>query len=315
MTATSTLSEAIDILDEGLWLYRQHWLSFLQATVSLVIPGVFLLVKGNEILVDWLGVGWTSWTPFLLTLLIFPWVLYMITVLSRMAAQATTLKSVRIPAALKIRPTRIVATVWLAAVYLLGGCLAVGTVGSVLLCTIFGLLAQFLVIPSILGASLEPWIVLFSTLVTFALLLLTGSIMFGVIYVIQGQALDRPRRRIAQATTSNLLFWRLDRNLLCFALGSGLFAAMVGAFFGSIGAGILLADQWRPILFQGALPGTRSFSSVLLLLVGILSFVVFLPPLPIWMMLLYQRALMEREGRDIERRISEWTGLTSQHEG
>ena len=99
---------ALALLDDGLRLYRRHFLSFLMVAAVVMVPfqllGLFLTgFVRTQLGEDWAGLG-----ALLISLVQYPIVLYACLALSRAAARALDDMPVRLGQVLRIGPVRAV---------------------------------------------------------------------------------------------------------------------------------------------------------------------------------------------------------------
>ncbi len=302
MNRMRALPWVIDILDDGLRLYRRYWSSFALATAALIVPISLLNFLVNALVITQLGRGWGLVGSLLVALLGIPLSSYVIAVLSRMAAQAVSGRAPSVRTALHMSPIRVLGMSCYAVVFTMVTGLCVGVAGVILLCGTLALTFR-LIRQAFFGLSLSPFFALAGGLVLFAYILLFSAVAMSTIYAVQAFALETESFGASITRLNDFLFYRLRRNLLCFIIGGAIFTTVITAYTGTISFGIAqLAQAFfrQPLFFQGIA------GQAILTATGALSAVLLLPPMPIWMALLYLRIKVEREGSALEQRITTW---------
>ncbi|MBA3944266.1 MAG: hypothetical protein H0X37_06835 [Herpetosiphonaceae bacterium] len=308
MKRTRALPWVIDILDDGLRLYRRYWSSFALATAALIVPISLLSFLVNALVINQLGSGWGFVGSLVVALLGIPFSSYMVAVLSRMAAQAASGRTPSLRSALRMSLIRVLGMSCYAVVFTLVASLCFGVGGVILLCGTLAITFR-LVRQSFFGLSLSPFFALAGGLALFAYVLLFSAVAMSTIYAVQAFAIDTAGFGDSITRLNDFLFYRTRRNLLCFIIGGAIFATMLTAYTGTISFGVAqLAQSFfgQPLFFQGIT------GQAILTVTGAISAVILMPPMPIWMALLYLRIKVEREGAALEQRITAWT-TTSPH--
>ncbi len=305
MRSSRSLPWALALLDDGLRLYRRHLSGFLLVGSVLLIPMALLGILFAALVRTQLGEGWGVVGTLILGLIQYPLLLYTCLALSRTAANALAGRPLALGSALRLRP---------------GRALGMGCYGFIL-AIVSGLSSSILVISvacpllyamlfgagflgsiggtGMLGAAGSVFGVIFS-LIFLSTLLLTSASFASMAYAVQAFALeDRPIRSTISRSL-DLLFFRLGRNLLVFIGAGAIIGTLLMAYLGTIlvgGAGLLrlLDVQLSPI-------ATQALSSA----VATATWVLLLPPLPIWMAMLHRSLANERDGVDIVAAAEQW---------
>ncbi len=305
---TAAFQPLLDILDEGMLLYRRGFVSFVLIAALWVVPiavGVGLSVVVAR---SW-GTEWTILLILGWLLLAIPLGIYLIGGLSRATTIVQQERSVRIREALAIPP-------WCAAgmgcygsiLYLVANMLA-SSVSSFCFCAFYffamALFAGLVAVVSDVGSfgmALVGFIGILFVLVFVLLygvsMVLGGAAYSTLVYGLQPFVHEKLTFGDAVQRSIDLITHRLGRNLLAFMLSSAIFGAVTISVTVAIGV-LLPLPLWFTLgaesrVFQGV-----SASAWLL------GLIVALPPMPIWMTLLYQRNLHAWWGMDLIERIEQ----------
>ena len=300
------LQPILSLLDEGLSLYRRNFVGFVLITASWFVPVAIAagLVTAAASRLD------TIW-PILLTavslLLLFPLLIYLVGGLSRAAAAAAEGRPVRFREAMAIHPFRalgmgcftiiyaiitqmasaFLSIACICPLYLVGGTLigiaaaatsGAGTTAALGLMAIGIFLAGFYGTMTLVGATgsslfygLQPWV--------------QESRPFG-------QSIER---------SLEILLYRFWHNLLVWCVAALLVAAVGLTVTATIG--LIL-----PLPLGYALGSQSPITQAVAVGAWLIGFVVVLPPLPIWMALLYRRNQAAREGSELQAKLAGWQG-------
>lgn len=304
MRRTRALPLVLDVLDDGLEIYRRNFGSFVLIAALILIP---LWLGGNALL------GMRSHSRLVNTLLIATTILlavglivYLIGSLSRAASTALTHNRVEIRAALTIQPSRLARSMWYAALRT-ARALLYYTVGGLSWAILIGI-ALFLVgsftTLSIqwwgLGSSVSSVIGSFLSLLGayFLLVLVLGMPLTNMIYALQPWFLEkRPAREIRQRLAE---LWNTDFDEDGMYFAAVLAVSTIGIILG-LSLGVIAWLLPPPIAqFEATASDIFRIAGTLVVVV------VVVPPLPIWMALLYRHAAALRDGNEFAQEIAAW---------
>jgi hypothetical protein len=141
-------------------------------------------------------------------------------------------------------------------------------------------------------------VILFLLVILFygASLVMSGATYSVLVYGLQPFALERNSPSETIQRSIDLMTYRFGTNLLAFVLTSAILGALTVAV--TIAIGVLLPLPLFMALGEESLVAQGVSASAWLL-----GFIVVLPPMPIWMVLLYQRNVVARYGTDLAKRI------------
>lgn len=306
----SSFQLAIDILDEGLRLYRKGFVGFIQITAIWVVPviigsgisiGAVEFLAPDTALLLAFGFGWL--------LLFIPLLFYLVGGLSHAALMVQQGQRINVRKALTISPLRITAMGCYGTVFFLFANLVSWGVSVVCVCPA-GLFFTVMMGSLVSLGSGETGAI--STTISFLLLFLlifilllsyvfslavSGATYSSLVYALQPFIQEKLSLRQSIERSINLTFYRLGQNLLAFVLASFLFLAT--ALSVSVTVGVLL-----PLPLFWALGSESLFAQGGSIVAWFLGLIVVVPPMPIWMMLLYQRNLAAYHGNDLADRIA-----------
>jgi hypothetical protein len=240
-----------------------------------------------------------------LALIQYPILMYACLALSRAAGDALAGRPIKLGAVLRLRPIRAVGMgcygILLAIVSgLFSSVLVISVACPLIYAMLFG--AGFLGSlggSSILGAAGSLFGVVVG-LIALSTLLLTSATFATLAYAVQAFALEDRPVGSAISRSIDLLLFRFGRNLLMFVGAGAIIGTLLIAYAGTIlagGAGILrlLDIEPSPIVAQ-------ALSSV----VTTATWVLLLPPLPIWMAMLHRALAEERDGTELLAAVEQW---------
>jgi hypothetical protein len=296
----------IALLDEGIALYRRNFFGFMLVTAACLVPvaiGVGLLYA---------AAAWRNNSTAVLIvtiislLLVIPLTSYMIGGLSRAATAAIDGRPVRFREALAIAPLRAVGMGCFTFVYAFIAQIAANLLGLLCLCplffvgsALFGGLGALLDRSSSLGVLVVVLSVIAIAGMYALFLVLGGAAYSSLIYALQPWVQESRPFGEALQRSLELVTYRFWRNLLAWALTALLIAAAGLTITTAIGS--LL-----PLPLAYALGSESRLAQAISLSAWVLGFVVILPPLPIWMALLYRRNAAARDGADLHDAIQRW---------
>jgi hypothetical protein len=301
---TQWLQPQLSLLDDGLALYRRHFVRFVLIAAAWFVPiaiATGLLIAGASWLQEWqvallvLGAALVS----------MPLVVYLVGGLSRAAIAAAEGNVVRVREALAIPPRRAVSMGCFTVIYSLIMQVVSSALSFLCICPlwVFGV-ASVGVLGSAAGegavgsAALLLLSLIFGGVYLFAFVV-GGASYSSLIYAIQpwiqeplpfGKALERSFQLIGYRFWNNLAVWCVTAALV--TAGGLVVAAAVGVFVP------------LPILF--VLGAESSLAQAVAAVAWMIGLVLVIPPLPIWMALQYRRNLLARNGDDFEVRVQKW---------
>ena len=305
MRRSPALPWALALLDDGLRLYRRHLPGFLLVTSAVMAPMVMVNLLLTALVRTQLGPDWLALGTMLALLLQYPATLYAWAVISRAAAAALDGEPIRVTHALRLSPLRAAGM----GCYNLLFTLLSGTLGSIMIVSI----ACPILYSSIFGAGLLSAVGgtgtfgaaggLFTVLLMLIILwvvVVSGATLSSVVYSVQAFALERRPFGATITRSVDLLTFRLGGCLLVF-LGAG--AIITTLMFAYTGA-LIVGGQSLLQFLDVELSDTAR--DVLTVTTSTASFVLVLPPLPIWMAMLHRSLAAERDGADLLPAIERW---------
>lgn len=292
------------LLDQGLWLYRRNFAAFVLIGASWLVP---LAIAAGLVLASfaWLDELWALLLALGFALLAVPLALYLVAGLSRAAAAAADGQAVRIRAALAIPPRRLAGAGCFGIVYAFVAQIVASVLTTVLICPVYllgvGAVSGALALTddSALSAGLLV-IVGVAVLCVYGLgLVIGGATYSSLIYALQPWVQESLPFGETLQLSLDLVGYRFARNFAGWFL-SALIAGAVGVTV-TLTVALLLP---LPLLYAlGAESPVAQAVSASAWLIGL---VLLLPPLPIWMTLLYRRNLEQRRGSDLAARVEAW---------
>jgi hypothetical protein len=302
---TDTLQSTLALLDEGLSLYRRNFVAFVliaaswfvpvACAVGLVIAADTRLDSGVVLLLVLLGV-----------LLLFPLLIYLVGGLSRAAVTAAAGRRVRFREALAIHPARAAGMGCFSIIYYIIAQVVSSTLSLICICPLY--FFGFLVIGGLSDVTSS------SGTITTLIMAIVGVIFVGVyifvlivggatysslIYGIQPWVQEARPFGESMQRSFELIGHRFGRNLVVWGLAA-LLVASVGLTV-TLAIGLLL-----PLPLTYALGTESSIAQAVSASAWLIGFIFVLPPLPIWMALLYQRNRAERDGAELDARVQAW---------
>ncbi len=302
-----TLEPILDLLDEGLRLYRRSFAPLL-LLASLVALPFGATVAAFFLAADWLVEGFGALLLGAVLIAGLPLSLYVMGALSRAALMTAEGRPVNLRRALAIGPLRALGMGCYGLIFSLVASIAVSTVSTVCLCIAYlgaaAVIGGAIAISSSAGAAGGAAVIFFvivGVIVILAIygasLVLNGAIYGSVIYVLQPLIHEGGRLGQGIRRSLDLLQFRFGQNLLMFLCASLVFSAAAFAATVAIGALIPL-----PTLF---LLGTESnIARAITAAAWITGLSAAIPLLPIWMALLYKRRAAAREGEELAAAIA-----------
>jgi hypothetical protein len=300
-----TLQPILALLDEGLSLYRRNFAGFVLITASWFVP-VAICAGLIAVAASWLGDLW----PVLLTfaaLLLFPVLIYLIGGLSRAAVAAAEGRAVRFREAMAIPPLRAAGMGCFTIVYTILAQFATSLLSIVCICPLYlvGLLFFGLTMSASNGVGAAAGgIILVATFLfgVFGSLMISGASGGVLFYGLQPWVQEARPFGESLGRSLELIAYRIGRNLVVWCMAALLIAAAGTTVTATIGTLLPL-----PLLY--ALGEDSPVAQAISLSAWLIGFMVILPPLPIWMALLYQRNRAAQEGADLRAKVQEWQGI------
>lgn len=301
---TSRLQPILSLLDEGLALYRRHFARFVLLAACWIVP--VAVVAGMLVA----GAAWLDDIQTMLLLLgaalaSMPLVIYLVGGLSRAAVAAADGREVHVREALAIPPLRAASMGCFTLVY----SIIMQTVSSVLslvcMCPLwlfsfafFGALGSAGGEGALGAVALLVFGLGFGTVYLLALLV-GGASYSSLIYALQPWVQESLPFGRAIERSFQLIGYRFWRNLAAWGLSAMLLAA--AGITVTLAVGVLVP---LPLLFVlGPESPVAQAVSATAWLAGL---VLVIPPLPIWMALLYRANVHSRTGGDLEARVQAW---------
>ncbi|MCS6882617.1 MAG: hypothetical protein RMK84_14855 [Oscillochloridaceae bacterium] len=301
------LEPILDLLDEGLHLYRRAFLRILILASLAGLPSGALFAA-LVIASDWLSTPPGVALLLLVALLGLPLALYVVGAVSRAAVMAAGGEAVTLRRALALGPLRVLGMGCYGTVFLLVAASVVSVISSVCVCVVyvFGIagVAVFASAGAIGGTAGEVASVagIIALIVGFILmyaatLALNGAAYSSVIFALQPFVHEPLPMGQAVKRSLDLTFYRLGQNILAFLCASIVFGAI--ALAATLAIGVLAP---LPILFLLGVESLAARAITAAVWIGAVN--VALPLLPIWMALLYRRRLAVWQGADLRARLA-----------
>jgi hypothetical protein len=299
------LQPILALLDEGIALYRRNFSGFTLITATWLVP-VAIIAGLLIVAASWLDESLGILLVLAGAVLLFPLTIYLIGGLSRGAVAAIEGRPLRFREALAISPLRAAGMGCFTLVYLFIAQIASNMLSLLCLCPLFfaGAAIAGAVGPLLSGTEevgiLAGVFILVALVGVYGLLLVgSGAVYSSLIYTLQPWIQEpRPFGEALQQSL-NILGYRFWRNLLVWGVTALLVAAVGITVTATIG--VLL-----PLPLTYALGSDSTAVQAVSVGAWMLGFVVVLPPLPIWMALLYRRNRAAREGSELNTAVQAW---------
>jgi hypothetical protein len=310
----SAIQPTLDLLDEGLRLYRREFPRFALIIALGAVPAIILallIIRRPAALAS----GGGLLAILLVALISMPLGMYLMGAISRAAAAAMRGEPIALRAALAIGPLRLLGMGCYGGIFLIVANMAVSLLTMVCFCPLYLVMGAALggvagvaggrgptsgALLGILGAIMVvAFVVLYGVS-----LVLSGATYSSLIFSLQPFVQGKLRMGEALQYSLDMTFYRFGANLLAYLCASLIFGAL--AFGSTLAIGALVP---LPLLFLlgSESPAAQAISATALLA----GLTLALPPLPIWMALLYTRRMAEREGDDLAQRIAAFAGSES----
>ena len=306
MNQTRALPQVLQVLDDGLRLYRRNLPGFLLVSTAVLVVIALLVLLCTTIVRTQLGtgVGWTLMLIFLLLLVLYPLTLYTFAALSRAADAALNDRPITLAAALRIGPARGCGMIIFNLLFGFIASVFAGIMSVVVSCPMFyfSLLGGALLstVSNIVGASAGVFIGVISQISTLWSLISFGGWLASIVYALQAFALEQRPWGSAAGRSVDLLTARFGRSLLMFMGAGAIFGTLSLSFIGTLIATLLLIQDRLNL----TIPPFASDAVTIALVVGTL--VVLLPPLSIWMAMFHRQVALEQDGDELARRVAAW---------
>jgi hypothetical protein len=299
------LQPILALLDEGIALYRRNFGGFALITATWLVP-VAIAAGLLIVAASWLDEGLGILLSLAGIVLLFPLTIYLIGGLSRGAAAAIEGRPLRFREAMAIPPLRAAGMGCFTLIYLFVAQIASNLLSLICICPLFfggaaiaGAVGPLLSDTEALGVVAGVFIILAVFGVYALLLVASGAVYSSLIYGLQPWVQEpRPFGEALQQSL-NMLGYRFWRNLLVWGLTALLVAAVGVTVTATIG--VIL-----PLPLTYALGSDSTAAQAVSVGAWMLGFVVVLPPLPIWMVLLYRRNRAAREGSELDTAVQGW---------
>jgi hypothetical protein len=313
---TEALQPILALLDEGLRLYRRNFAGFVLLTASWFVP--VAIVAGTSVAAEsWVDARYSGLADVLLfgggLVVFFPLLIYLIGGLSRAAATAAEGRPVRFRESLAIHPLRATGMGCFTIVYAFVAQIVSSLISMACICPLY--LVGFMGLAFVGAAANESSIGAVAVLAIgiflvgfYASLMIIGATGSGLFYCLQPWVQEARPFGASLQRSLELIAFRFGRNLVVWCLAALLIAAAGLTVMATIG--ILLPLPLLYALGEDA-PATRAAT----LGAWLIGLMLVLPPLPIWMALLYRRNSAAHDGEDLASKVREWekTGVRSQN--
>jgi hypothetical protein len=300
---SDTLQPILALLDEGLSLYRRNFVGFVLITASWFVP-VAIAAGLIAVAASWLDSAWPALLTIGALVLLFPLLIYLIGGLSRAAVAAAEGRPVGFRAALAIHPLRAAGMGCFTLIYTLVAQFATTALSIICVCPLY--LAGFLAFGLTVGATggaggASAGIILVLTFLAglFGSLMISGASGSGLFYGLQPWVQEARPFGESLGRSLELIGFRIGYNLLVWCLAALLVAAAGLTVTATIGTLLPL-----PLIY--VLGQESPIAQAISVGAWLLGLMVIMPPLPIWMALLYRRNRAARDGGDLAAQIAAW---------
>ena len=298
------IQPTLALLDEGLSLYRRNFVGFLLIAASWFVP---VAVAAGLVVVaaSWLDQPWPILLMLGALLALLPLLIYLVGGLSRGAAAAAAGRPVRFREAMAIPPLRAAGMGCFTIVYAIVAQVVSSALSALCICPLYlvGFMAVGVLGVATDGAGSGGVALLFLGVVLigfYASLMFAGATGGGLFYALQPWVHEARPFGATLARSMELIGYRFGRNLLVWLLAALLVAAGGMAVMATIG--MLL-----PLPLAFALGEENPVVQAIAAVAWLLGLVVVVPPLPVWMALLYARNRVAYEGADLAAQVQAWS--------
>jgi hypothetical protein len=307
MNRTRALPTVLEILDDGLRLYRRNLSGFIMvATAALVILALSALAWSAFVRTQ-LGITteWVLLQIFGLLVMGYPLILYTFAALSRATATALDGNPITLPSALRLNPGRGCGMIFFNMLFGFIATICAGVIAIAISCPMLYLsvLGGTLVTALYDAASSSAGLALVAVISQLSVLwwlISFGGWLVSVVYALQTFVLERHGWGVSAGRSVDLLTARFGRSLLMFISAGTIFGTLSLSYLGSLF--VLLGIVQERLGFElSPLVG-----DVLLIIITVASLVVLLPPLSIWMAMFHRTMAHEQDGEELTRRVVAW---------
>ena len=303
--SSRSIQPILSLLDEGLLIYRRHFFRFVLIAALWIVPTAIV----GGLIIN--AMAWTSDTNIMLialaaVVLLLPLMLYTLGSLSRAAHAAISGQAVLIGHALRIPFRQLLGMSAFVIVYGVFMYIITSSLFIILLCPIyiFGLFGVGFLSVLDAGSSMATGILfgLFFAIIYLFSIAVSGAGYSSIIYVIQPWVAQRTTFGKAIQQSLEISTHGLLRNISVWMASALMLAALVLIVSASIGV-LTTLPLMSALGTESRLAQAGSLAALLL------GMAVVLPPLPIWMALLYRRNLAIRSGAKLDAAIQEWAAI------
>jgi hypothetical protein len=300
---TEYAQSILALLDQGIVLYRRNFAGFVLIAASWFVPVAIAagLITAAASRLDRI---WTVVLTLAALLALFPLLIYLIGGLSRAAVAAAEGRPVRFREVMAIHPFRAVGMGCFTIVYTIISQIVSSFLSLACVCPLYivglmmvGIMAAATSSGGIAAAGLLGVGIILVGL--YGGMMIVGATGSGLFYGLQPWVQEaRPFGETLQRSLE-LLGYRFLRNLLVWGMAALLVAAVGLTVTATIGTVL-------PLPLTYALGSDSPITQAVAVGAWLIGFVVVLPPLPIWMALLYRQNRAAREGADLQTSVHEW---------
>lgn len=299
-----TLQPILALLDEGLSLYRRNFAGFVLIAASWFVP-VAICAGLIAVAASWLEGAWPALLTLAALLLLFPLLIYLVGGLSRAAVAAAEGRAVRFREAMAIHPLRAAGMGCFTIVYTVVAQFVTSALSILCICPLYllGLLFFGLTITATNGVGAAAGGIILAVTFLFGVfgsLMISGTSGSVLFYGLQPWVQETRPFGESMGRSLELIAYRIGRNLVVWCLAALLIAAAGTSVTATIGTLLPL-----PLLY--ALGQDSSLARAISVSAWLIGFIVILPPLPIWMALLYRHNRAAQEGADLRAKVQSWT--------
>jgi hypothetical protein len=300
-----SFQQSIALLDEGFGIYRRNVGSFFLIAFGWFVPTA-IMIGGLTAASSWMNSLVELAIAVSIGILALPLTMYLIVGLSRVADDTIAGRVINLRAAVALHPLRAIGMSFFTIIFSILTQIVTGILVMVCICPIYvvGIFGIGL-FSSVSSSSSGSMALGFAALGVFfggaylLVLVVGGAGYSSLVYALQPWALERLRFGEAIQRSLDLVGYRFRSNMLVWGLAAILLAAAGLSVAIVIGLLIPLPTIW---LLGESSPIAQAVSAS----AWLAALVVVLPPLPIWMALLYRRNMLARSGADLAARIDAW---------
>ncbi|NOK59595.1 MAG: hypothetical protein GFH27_549285n119 [Chloroflexi bacterium AL-W] len=293
------------LIDDGLRIYRQHFVSFLLITAVLVVPTTvltgLLIAFGtwlDDVLIVLLVVG--------SVLLSFPLLIYFLCGLSQAAQAAIEERPIQLRQVLSVNPLRFLTIIIFTICYGIVVSVVSSIFSMIIICPLYVLMIFGVAGIGAMATVSSSMSILFGILfflvflLFYAAALILGNATYSaIIYGLQPWVQTSAPFGETLQQSIDLIGYRFGHNLIAWCTTALVMTALIIVVSLAVGTLIPL-----PLFF---LLGEESqIAQIMAGVSWLLGFMFVLPPWPIWMALLYQRNIQSHSGRDFDTQVQNW---------